>query len=279
MKFSLGTAQIGIKGYGATNTSLNINGHDLFDTLISNNLFNIDTSVLYGDIQSIINNYKQKHKLNIYTKVNQPKDLTTFLKNTNLQHVKGCYVHDFNDFLSDQNIYDKLLAHQQQGLVDDIGFSIYYEEQLDYLLNNGCDFQIIQLPYNIFDRRFEQYFSELRNNNIKIITRSCFLQGMIFKNDNNFENARLSNIYEDKIREAKELCSDIKASIAQVFYLFCEMNTSINQIIIGNDNNQQLRYNIHKFQADGEVKKNINNIMHTLLSLRIDELKIILSFI
>ena len=92
MKLCLGTAQIGIKGYGINNITGGVVGSELFDILYQYNLNTIDTSCLYGDIETVIRDYNKKDKLKIYTKITSQQNLDSFLHNTKLSYVQGCFV-------------------------------------------------------------------------------------------------------------------------------------------------------------------------------------------
>ena len=60
-KYCLGTAQLGIKGYGINNSSLELpKGENFFDLILQEDIPNIDTSVYYGEIENIIANYDRK---------------------------------------------------------------------------------------------------------------------------------------------------------------------------------------------------------------------------
>jgi len=58
-------------------------------------------------------------------------------------------------------------------------------EQVDSLLSN-FDFDLIQVPFNVFDARLTRdgQLSTLKNKNVEIHTRSAFLQGMLLNFDN-----------------------------------------------------------------------------------------------
>ena len=60
-------------------------------------------------------------------------------------------------------------------------FSLYDINQLQYLLDNRVEFDILQFPYNLFDRQFDVYLSQLKQSGVEIHTRSVFLQGLFFK--------------------------------------------------------------------------------------------------
>ena len=278
MKLCLGTAQIGIKGYGINNITGGVVGSELFDILYQYNLNTIDTSCLYGDIETVIRDYNKKDKLKIYTKITSQQNLDSFLHNTKLSYVQGCYIHHFDDFQNNPAMYDVLQECQRDGKVHDIGFSIYHEHELEYILDNIKNIQIIQIPYNIFDRRFEKYFQQLATQNIQINVRSCFMQGLIFKYDYDLQYERLNQRFSNKIQKIRRICYNLNMSIAQLFYFFCELNEFISQVIIGHDSTKQLTYNVNKFTITDEIYDHISDVMDSLLDLREDDLKILLAF-
>ena len=62
-----------------------------------------------------------------------------------------------------------------------LGVSIYDTGIMKKLLtDNFFMLDVIQIPYNIIDRRFEKYFKMLNKLKIDINVRSIFLQGLLF---------------------------------------------------------------------------------------------------
>ena len=63
-----------------------------------------------------------------------------------------------------------------------IGVSIYSYLTLDKVLNK-YKFDVVQLPFNIFDRRLltNKYFQKIKNKEIEIHIRSIFLQGLLLR--------------------------------------------------------------------------------------------------
>lgn len=65
-------------------------------------------------------------------------------------------------------------ATQSRGKSRKIGFSLYDINQLQYLLDNRVEFDILQFPYNLFDRQFDVYLPQLKQSGVEIHTRSVF---------------------------------------------------------------------------------------------------------
>ena len=75
---------------------------------------------------------------------------------------------------------------KDKGLVKKIGISVYSPKQLDKIFLD-YDFDIVQAPLNIIDRRLEEsgWLSKLNKMNIEIHIRSVFLQGLLLLAKNN----------------------------------------------------------------------------------------------
>ena len=75
---------------------------------------------------------------------------------------------------------------KDHGLVEKIGYSIYSPKCLKEIYQNWKP-DIIQIPYNILDNRFEKggWLNLLTRDKVIIHARSIFLQGLLFKNSDN----------------------------------------------------------------------------------------------
>ncbi len=67
-----------------------------------------------------------------------------------------------------------------------IGLSLYYpselENLLDLLLRGACPpIDVLQLPYNLADRRFEPYFAQLAGLGLTLQLRSLYMQGVLLQ--------------------------------------------------------------------------------------------------
>lgn len=109
------------------------------------------------------------------------------------------------------------------------GVSLYEPSELGKISLQKVD--IVQIPYSIFDRRFEPYFNEFKSTLTEIHVRSIFLRGKILERFEPWE------------------------CIA-----FCLANPLIDRIIIGVDSYQQLKDNLrifHRWESSGVEDENI----------------------
>ena len=188
-KIIIGSAQLK-DGYGLSNSR--VTKSELFQILNfakKNKIQFIDTAQIYGKSEIKIGKEKN-NKLKIISKI--------FLNHNTLENPEKWFRNQFNktsNNLKSKNIYAMLIHNptflfkkkeifqyfvklKKLNLVKKIGFSIYTEQELIFILNN-FKFDIVQLPYSIFDRRLENYFKILKNRKIKIHCRSIFLQGLL----------------------------------------------------------------------------------------------------
>lgn len=251
-KLILGTVQFGTD-YGISNKNGKISKEEVFRILnyaLSNNINTLDTSYLYGDSESVIGSFiKQEEKsFNIISKLpsidtNTQKYFYESLNNLNITKMYAYLIHHFDFFKNNENIWDKLTKLKNEKKVDKIGFSLYYPEELEYILNKNILPDIIQVPYNIFDQRFEKYFSLCKEKNIEIHVRSIFLQGLFFL-DPNTVNERFIKI-RDKLFFIREMSDKYNVSISSLCLNFCLQNNFIDRIIIGVESFENFYNNIN----------------------------------
>ena len=80
------------------------------------------------------------------------------------------------------NLWQQAQEFKNIGIIKKIGVSIYNVRELDKCFDILKP-DIIQVPYNFFDRRLEtnQYLRKLHSKKIEIHCRSVFLQGLLLK--------------------------------------------------------------------------------------------------
>jgi aryl-alcohol dehydrogenase-like predicted oxidoreductase len=91
-------------------------------------------------------------------------------------------VHDAGDLLAfgGDRLWSWLQSLKSGRIVDKIGVSVYSPGQLADVMDR-FDIEIVQLPYNIYDRRFDRagLLDRLRAAGIEVHSRSAFLQGLL----------------------------------------------------------------------------------------------------
>ncbi len=246
-KISIGTANFE-KGYGISNSPgfSEKKISQLIKFIKKNKIYSIDTAISYRSVEKKLGKTNLK-KLKLYTKIPKlPKECKNLEKwlnkiinksliDLNIKSFEGIFIHNINDLLNQKynyELYNYLTSLKHKGIVKKIGVSIYDFGDFFRVLEN-FKFDIVQLPFNILDRRL------LLNNNIKKIkkkkmeihVRSVFLQGLLLQDytdiPNYFKNQK--NIF--KIWEQWCLKNDLTK--IQTCLNFVTSFRNIDKIIIG----------------------------------------------
>jgi len=260
MKLALGTVQFGLD-YGIRNNDGQVKINEVKKILNfakNNNINTLDTASNYGNSEDIlgeigVNGYHVITKtVSLKNGVNEV--LNNFhhsLKNIKKTKVKGLLVHNIEEVKDSQfsALFTQLNELKQQGLVEKIGFSTYTPKQVDFLLNN-FDFDLIQLPLNIFDNRLIEggQLKELKNKKIEIHARSVFLQGLLL-DFNNLPDYFLTwkdefNVYQDIVKESG--LSELEYALNFVLSVH-----EIDKVLVGVDSKQQLEEIVRSVKKHG----------------------------
>ena len=183
-RISLGTAQFG-QEYGIANARGKVSKNEvveIFDYARRVGINCIDTAFVYGVSESVIGGYLRENPSNFkivsklppleqYRPGKVAELLGQSLEHLGIKQLYGYLLHRFNDILVNGKIWDDLAHIKKSGKVEKIGFSLYSPEELVLLLDKEIEFDIVQVPYSIFDRRFEKQFSLLNRDSDRASTR------------------------------------------------------------------------------------------------------------
>jgi aryl-alcohol dehydrogenase-like predicted oxidoreductase len=276
-RIALGTAQFGLD-YGINNQRGKIPDQEIgliLDHAAAEGVDTIDTASAYGDSEERIGSYlvRKNKPFKIVSKisknaVNPTAELTSSLNKLKVDALYGYLFHDFPTYTGNRQLWEQVSALKEQGKVKKIGLSLYYPAELEQALDDGLKLDLIQVPYNIFDRRFEGYFPELKRQGVEVHVRSVFLQGLFFR-----EIESLSPYFDRvkaKLLKLREAARQAKRTMLQFTLGFALANRSVDRIVVGVDN---LR-NLQEIIAAERSAKEIN----TPAELREDDESIILPF-
>ena len=194
-KLALGTAQFGLK-YGLANMADKVPDDMVEQLLKIASAFNItmlDTAIAYGDSEQVLGLHDLA-KFEIVSKLPAvPSDcinVEEWVLEQTIASLKRLKTDKLNDLLlhrpaqlleaNGEKIYKSILKLKEQGMVDQIGVSVYGPDELSELIKR-FDFDVIQAPMNIFDRRMEStgMLKHLKKIGVTIHIRSAFLQGLL----------------------------------------------------------------------------------------------------
>lgn len=192
-KLVLGTVQFGVN-YGINNISGQVPLDEVRTILriaAKNGVKTLDTSSAYGNSEIVLGNALKNTDFQFDIVSKYPKSdlgvreiFQKSLDNLGVKSLYGYLVHHFEFYQEHPEIFSEMTALKNEGKIHKIGFSLYNVGQLNYLMDNNVKFDILQFPYNIFDRQFEPFMTDLTNRGVEIHTRSAFLQGLFFKDTN-----------------------------------------------------------------------------------------------
>lgn len=272
-KLILGTAQFGLK-YGINNSLGKPQEGEvlsLLKTAYNSGIKVLDTAEAYGNAHQLIGKYHQTHdnyKFKIITKF--PHQIKhNLIKSKVVDYLNIIYVnfldvimfHSFDSFKSNYRALETLNDLKSDGLINNIGVSVYTNTQLQSLLNEDL-ITVIQLPFNLLDN-FNirgDLINKLKEKGKIIHTRSAFLQGLFFKNLT--DNLSIVQALKPHLNILKQITKREACSMEELALSYCVNQNNINNVIIGVDSISQLTANINatNYIINEETFKCINNI-------------------
>lgn len=279
-KIALGTVQFGLD-YGIDNLTGKIPKKEVFQILKYSRrkgILFLDTACSYGTSEKVIGEYIKDNpdSFKIISKLSfkKAKNIETVFNNTlkklNLKKIYGYLIHDFSSFLKNPEIWQFIKNLKKEKKVQKIGFSLYFPEELKYLFKNKITFDLIQVPYSIFDQRFSGFFQQLKKKNVEIHIRSVFLQGLVFKEINTLPKRFLK--IKRKLKMLEKLAGDLAVPASSFYLNFAVLNPFIDKVVIGVDNIANLKENLNNLKYQGKAKK----VYNKLLKLKEEDENIIL---
>lgn len=250
-KFILGSANFGTP-YGTSNSSKKISKteiREILDLAKQNKISQIDTAFNYKNSEKLIGNFIKKKDFTIITKLPKigkkislvQKSVLQSLKRLKRKQVYGVLVHSLEDLKSPniKKIFLELEKLKNKKIIKKIGVSVYSEKNLANIIKK-YNIDIVQFPASVFDLRFlkKNLFLRLKRKKIKILTRSIFLQGIIFLNKQVIMN-KFGKHSKHIIKFKKDFNNDTNKMINYCLS-FVENFKHIDGIIIGVNSSREL---------------------------------------
>lgn len=248
-KIVLGTVQFGLQ-YGI-NSAGRPNGDAVRNILAeaaNGGITTLDTSSAYGISEEILGECLTKEeKFRIVSKYPKGDVPVKEMFNASLRRLKveklyGYLLHHFEVYKNNPTVWDEFVKLKDAGKVQKIGFSLYSPKELEFILNRKSPFDIIQVPFNIFDKKFLPYMKELHEKGVEIHVRSTFLQGLFFM-DRNVLPEKLQPLRK-YLLQLDEFSSKSGLSISEIALNYNLQNPYIDGVLIGVDNVDQLKMNL-----------------------------------
>lgn len=149
----------------------------------------------------------------------------------------GILLHSGSD-IRQKGVMEGLEILRQSGTCNNIGISTYYPEDAIAAIEAGVN--CIQVPYNVFDQRFEiqGVFKLAEANGVQVFARSPFLQGLLFMSP---EELPATMSFAMKTLERWKSILDVhQLSPLEGAMQFCFSASKIDYIVLGVETESQL---------------------------------------
>jgi aryl-alcohol dehydrogenase-like predicted oxidoreductase len=251
--------------YGIANTS----GQPDMDELVSiirlaseQDVWFYDTAQSYGDSETLLGKaFSQlgvNEQVKCITKIHPDMDNqdTGTLVEAVRQSIQRLHVRQLWGLLAhrveqtrDTGIIKAVDQAKDEGLVRLWGVSVYDpEDAMDMVKNESID--IIQLPFNILDRRLLDcgFFEAVREYGKKVLIRSVFLQGLLFlKTDELWEKGM--EWAKPQLEEFRMRFNALEVSIESFAIQAVSKTVPDGMIILGVEKVSQLEKNLRAFKS------------------------------
>lgn len=194
-RLALGTVQFGLP-YGVANTQGQVNPEQaeaMLGAARDAGIDTLDTAIAYGEAEELlgrigVGDFRLITKIPaLHAPVGAVDDwivdqVEASLVRLRVPRLGGLMLHAPDDLLGPHGpaIASGLQRARDSGLTERIGLSVYSPEQLAKLIDR-LPLEIVQIPANVFDRRFAEtgWLDRLAMNGVEVHARSAFLQGLL----------------------------------------------------------------------------------------------------
>jgi len=284
-KLVLGTVQFGLN-YGINNPNGKPSREKslaMLDFAYKNGINIFDTASAYGDAEEILGEFMETRnltdKIKVITKLKpniiseserEPYEIILENLNASLKKLKSKYVDGYlfhtPSYIKDEKLVSCLVKLKEQGLVKNIGVSIYEEEDAVYAAQlDVVDY--IQVPYSILDQRLSKtdFFSIVKKNHKTIFARSAFLQGLFFMPEDMIpEHLSMAKKY---FKELDDILSKYKLTRQQAALMFSCQNNNIDYVVFGVDNISQLEEDINTYIKNIDCSRCIKELEEKFIDI------------
>tara|TARA_A100001015_G_scaffold309909_1_gene410236 strand:- start:164 stop:1549 length:1386 start_codon:yes stop_codon:yes gene_type:complete len=255
-KIVLGTAQLG-SNYGIANKTGKILIKDIKkikQLALKEGMITVETAQAYKNSEKILGNVNF-NKFNLISKIkkidkNNIKNLKNLIKNSVKKSLKKMKIkkiyaflfHNSENLLSKngKEIFNALNMLKKNGTIENIGVAVYNVSELE-TLSKKYKFDIISIPFNLLDRRFEKskVVRKLKKQNVKFYARSVFLQGLLL-----MKSDKMSKYFKKWKKTFNSLENYSKKNHISKFHMclnFALSSKLIDKVVVGVNNFNQFR--------------------------------------
>lgn len=273
-KLILGTANLGTYKYGINKYKIsNDNKKKILKYAIKNEITCFDTANTYGSEKNL--DFKN---IRVFTKIKpikknlefkKKKELVSFiessikssLKKLKINSIYCLLIHKVEDLkINNYDIIKILNSFKKKGLIKNIGVSIDFYQNIEKIIKDKS-IRFIQLPVNIYDKRWKIFFTKENKKytkHKKFIARSIFMQGLLNK-----------NIWPNKIKDQKKKINKLNnilikklgiKKIDELMFRYVNSLKEIDYILFGVTKFTTIKKNLKYLNKKKIIQKKINLI-------------------
>jgi len=277
-RIGLGTVQFG-QDYGFTKELSQSEVNRILSVCLGEGINFLDTAREYGNSEAKIGEFLKENPasgLIISTKIvkmdsaicNGKDKVMNFitdslhqsLENLGVEAIPLLQLHQTDDFVVNNPFFWECIEElKNKGLFQIFGVAVYNPEEALNLINQYSQhIDFLQLPYNIFDHRFERIFESLKEKDIGIISRSVFLRGMVQCSIEELPQ-ELGGLAEKK-EELNKLAESLAINPGDLALKFVLNNSYIQSSIIGVSSVDELQKNINVLKRMEAINLSQDNV-------------------
>jgi len=253
-RLALGTVQFGMP-YGIANQAGQVTRPEakaMLQLASTNGIDTLDTAITYGESEICLGEVgTQGFKLvtKLPAVANDCADVSGWVEqqvNASLSRldvtaVYGLLLHRSEQLLGPNGaeLYRVLQALKDNGQVQKVGVSIYSLGELE-ALTPLYDFDIVQAPFNLVDRRLYSsgWLQRLKDDGVEVHTRSAFLQGLLLMTQANIPDK--FSPWGGLWQKWHRWLADYDGSAVQACLAFPLSFSEIDRVVVGADSVSQL---------------------------------------
>ena len=210
--------------------------------------YGIDTAPVYGEAEQKIGEAGQQigdgeAPLAVYTKLHPAMSVEDSIQHSlvNLQRkfLDGVYLHEEYVASFRQKEMLKRVGNRKSRDVGAVGVSVYSIEEF-LRANDNPDIDVIQLPFNVLDSRFNaQFLNENLDPEKTVVGRSVFLQGVLLQPARKLPR-KVAHLRRFK-QSLEEWTSDSGLDYLDVALGYAVSNQALGGIVVGVSSVDELR--------------------------------------
>lgn len=258
-RIALGTVQFGLD-YGINNKKGQIPEQESIDILKyaqSCGVKYLDSAEAYGSAHEVIRKYhkEQQETFDVCTKLHPGVNISgvqqyceDLTKELGISTLDTLMYHSFTSLQEDIKTFPSFVQDVSENLVRKWGVSIYENAEFEQALEiEGI--KVIQIPFNLLDNYSLKghLIEQAKSKGIEIHARSCFLQGLFFRETNQLPNHLTPlKMYLDKIQD---LARENNLSMTDLALGFNLAHQGIEKVLIGVDSIDQFKSNLEAIES------------------------------